>query len=75
MFVYKYIFEVQILSSELGVIGDLIPPVHSLMLSYSLSVYHVKLDWLYGRRCRSCLPHDVIVQINLLDFQIGGRTG
>ena len=43
----QYIFEVQILSSELGVIGDLISPVHSLMLNYSLSVYHVKLDWLH----------------------------
>ena len=28
----------------------------------------------YGRRGRSCLPHDVIVQINLRDFQIGGTT-
>ena len=47
MFAYKYIFEIQILSSELEVIGGLISPVHSLMLSYNLSVYHVKLDWLH----------------------------
>ena len=31
---------------ELGVIGGLITPVHSLMLSLSLPVYQVRLDWL-----------------------------
>ena len=31
---------------ELGVIGGLITPVHFLMLSLSLPVYQVRLDWL-----------------------------
>ena len=31
---------------ESGVIGGLIIPVHSLMLSLSLPVYQVRLDWL-----------------------------
>ena len=47
MFAYKYIFEVQILILELGVIGGLISPADSLMLSWSLPVYHVKLDRLH----------------------------
>ena len=31
---------------ELGIIGGLITPVHSLILSYTLPVYQVRLDWL-----------------------------
>ena len=34
------------LTMELGVIGGLITAVRSLMLSLSLPVYQVRLDWL-----------------------------
>ena len=35
-----------IFNLELGVVGGLITPVRSLMLSLSLLVYQVRLDWL-----------------------------
>ena len=34
----------QILNLELGIIGGLITPVHSLLLTSSLPIYQVKLD-------------------------------
>ena len=44
--IFMYISSHAYLSLELGVIGGLITPVHSLMLSLSLLVYQVRLDWL-----------------------------
>ena len=35
-----------ILSFELGIIGGLITPVRSLMVSLSLPVFQVRLNWL-----------------------------
>ena len=35
-----------LLSLELGIIGGLITMVHSLILSESLPIFHVRLDWL-----------------------------
>ena len=42
----SYSSHVNVLSLELGVIGGLITSVRSLMLSWSLPVYQVRLDWL-----------------------------
>ena len=40
-----HMYIIIILSLELGVIGGLITPVHSLMLRKSLHVYQVRLNW------------------------------
>ena len=65
----------QILSLELGVIGGLITPVHSLMLNSSLPVYQVRLDWLPlpldSTKPLSCLGSSVVEHLPSKQYVVG----